>query len=171
MRIIRGTAYLKKHDLNIAAAPGAQQRHQHLSTFCRTFCVSEFIDVKCLQLEATQQHFLVEESHHFVHTLGVFPSYRYRIHLPVYCRYSSGETFQGRWMAEGDTSAVVIMVWDNSYSCLRPKTLAYKVCPCYLRNKVLDHLVELWQFDRAEILPRSLTNRIVLLEVRPVVYI
>ncbi|CAM9526359.1 unnamed protein product, partial [Ectocarpus sp. 4 AP-2014] len=43
-------------------------------------------------------------------------------------RYSSGETFQGRWTADSDSNApaVVIMVWDNSYSCLRPKTLAYK---------------------------------------------
>lgn len=32
------------------------------------------------------------------------------------------------------------MVWDNSYSCLRPKTLAYKVCPCYLGVRALDGL-------------------------------
>lgn len=49
--------------------------------------------------------------------------------VPVYCRYASGKTFQGRWTADGDTSAMVIMVFDNSYSCLRPKTLAYKVGP------------------------------------------
>ncbi|CAM9924270.1 unnamed protein product [Ectocarpus fasciculatus] len=38
------------------------------------------------------------------------------------------DTFQGRWTADSDRNApaVVIMVWDNSYSCLRPKTLAYK---------------------------------------------
>lgn len=43
------------------------------------------------------------------------------------CRYPSKETFQGSWTAETESTAVVIMVFDNSYSCLRPKTLAYKV--------------------------------------------
>lgn len=30
-------------------------------------------------------------------------------------------------MAEENSAAVVVMVWDNSYSCIRPKTVAYKV--------------------------------------------
>lgn len=100
---------------------------------------------------ATQQHLPRGEISLLRTYSGRVPLYRNCINLSVYCRYSSGETFQGRWTAEGDTSAVVIMVWDNSYSCLRPKTLAYKVCPCYLRYQVLDGLVELWQCDGAEL--------------------
>ena len=58
-------------------------------------------------------------------TLQHPPTLSYHI-IPCH-RYGARETFQGRWSAEGDAAAVLVMVWDNSYSRLRPKTLAYKV--------------------------------------------
>jgi hypothetical protein len=42
---------------------------------------------------------------------------------------NSGETHHGKWTADADRS--VVLVWDNSYSLVRSKTLAYKVCSMY----------------------------------------
>jgi hypothetical protein len=42
---------------------------------------------------------------------------------------NSGETHHGKWTADEDRS--VVLVWDNSYSLVRSKTLAYKVYSMY----------------------------------------
>lgn len=44
-----------------------------------------------------------------------------------FVRYRSGETFQGRWINQEDEVMAIVMVWNNSHSCLRSKTLSYNV--------------------------------------------
>ncbi|CAN0506111.1 unnamed protein product, partial [Phaeothamnion confervicola] len=41
-------------------------------------------------------------------------------------RYPAGDKYQGQWTVDGEGDRQIMLVWDNTYSKLRGKMLAYR---------------------------------------------
>jgi predicted dehydrogenase len=55
-------------------------------------------------------------------------------------RYSSGVTVQGEWSPSTDSA--LIIVWDNSYSYLREKVVAFQSCVKKMEDHIRDQQAE-----------------------------